>query len=258
MDSVVDVPALVARFSKGAHVTIASGTNTGKSYLARAIAREMVDTGHVKEVFVLSGDPEGALATYDPVLGENLEEVALFSEVNLSTILSRQEAARKQRALCSVLVIVDDVSGAEKSATLEIFFKRGRHVGVQIMLLNQMANKSTPTWAKANSSFILFSMLTPMGMKDLHASMTLLPPLQPKAFSDWAAANVGGAQGTPTRYVFGVYERDHQTLYKIKKRGILNLNLSFFSLIQLTTHTAAVKSRRRQDTLPPIHIIYRK
>ena len=216
-DSVVDVPALVERFSKGAHVTIASGTNTGKSFLARAIAKELVDIGSVHDVLVLSDDPETAEATYYPVLGDDLENAALFCEQNLSAIFERQKSARKKNKLRSMLLIVDDVSGVEKSATLEMLFKRGRHMGIQVMLLNQMANKSMATWAKANSSLILFSMLPPTGMKDLHVSMTLVPPMQPKAFSDWAAANVGGAQGTPTRYVFGVYERDYQAIYKVKK-----------------------------------------
>jgi hypothetical protein len=217
MDSVVDVPTLVARFPKFAHVTIASGTNTGKSYLARAIAKELVDIGLVDDVIVLSGDPETAFANYDPVLGKDLEQTALFSEENLTAIHDRQKAARKEKALRSLLLIADDVSGVEKSATMEIFFKRGRHVGIQVMLLNQMANKSTATWAKGNSSFILFSSLMPPGMKDIFTSMVLVPPMQPKAFSDWAAANVGGVPGTPTRYVFGVYERDYQALYKVKK-----------------------------------------
>jgi hypothetical protein len=217
IDTVVDVPALVERFDRGAHVTIASGTNTGKSYLARAIAKELVDTRRVQEVKVYSDDPETALATYDPVLGDDLEDVYMFSEDELRKLCIDQEAARKEKKLGRVLVIVDDVSGTEKSATLEMFFKRGRHVGIQVMLLNQMSNKSTPTWAKANSSFILFSMLSPPYMKDLHASMTLQPSMQPKAFADWAAVNVGGAPGTPTRYVFGVYERDYQAIYKVKK-----------------------------------------
>jgi len=214
---IINVPALVARFDRGAHVTIASGTNTGKSYLARAIAREMVDTRRVHDVFVLSDDPETAEATYDPVLGDDLEDVGLFSEDELRAIFKRQEEARKEKTLRRTLVIVDDVSGVEKSATLEIMFKRGRHHGVCVMLLNQMANKSMATWAKGNSDFILFSMLTPMGLKDLHASLTLVPPMLPKAFADWAAANVGGAQGTLTRYVFGVYERNHHVLYRVKK-----------------------------------------
>jgi threonine dehydratase len=181
------------------------------------IAKELVDIGSVHDVLVLSDDPETAEATYYPVLGDDLENAALFCEQNLSAIFERQTSARKKNKLRSMLLIVDDVSGVEKSATLEMLFKRGRHMGIQVMLLNQMANKSMATWAKANSSFILFSMLPPTGMKDLHVSMTLVPPMQPKALSDWAAANVGGAQGTPTRYVFGVYERDYQAIYKVKK-----------------------------------------
>jgi hypothetical protein len=151
------------------------------------------------------------------VLGDDLKDVYEFSEDFLRAIFERQEEARKEKTLRRMLVIVDDVSGVEKSATLEMMFKRGRHHGVCVMLLNQMANKSMATWAKGNSDFILFSMLTPMGLKDLHASLTLVPPMLPKAFADWAAANVGGAQGTLTRYVFGVYERNHHVLYKVKK-----------------------------------------
>jgi hypothetical protein len=117
---IINVPALVARFDRGAHVTIASGTNTGKSYLARAIAREMVDTRRVHDVFVLSDDPETAEATYDPVLGDDLEDVGLFSEDELRAIFKRQEEARKEKTLRRTLVIVDDVSGVEKSATLEM------------------------------------------------------------------------------------------------------------------------------------------
>ena len=103
---------------------------------------------------------------------DGLETRGPVSEDELRAIFKRQEEARKEKTLRRTLVIVDDVSGVEKSATLEMMFKRGRHHGVCVMLLNQMANKSTATWAKGNSDFILFSMLTPMGLKDLHASLT--------------------------------------------------------------------------------------
>ena len=218
--TVLDVPTLVSRFNRGkdgVRITMASGTNTGKSFLAASMAKEMVDTGRVAGVYVLSDDPETALACYDPVLGDALVDVSLFSDEAVGELKKQQETARRSKSLNKVLLIVDDVCAADKSAQLMMSFQRGRHVGLSVFLLNQVANRAIAPWAKGNSEFILFSMLTPAGVKTLHDAMVLASPMSHGALSAWVADHVGGAPHTPTRYVFGVYDRDYHVLYKVKK-----------------------------------------
>jgi hypothetical protein len=170
--------------------------------------RELISTS-----YVLSDDPETAHSHFKDL--DSLFKTFPFSDSTLKWI-SKTQAKKRETKVENTLIIVDDVDHAEKSKEMEAVFKRGRHLGLNIFLLNQVANRSLTPTAKVNSNFILFSALTPKTYKELHEEMVVSPPFTPKEFSDWCAANVGGPPGSPNYRVFGVYDRTAQALYKIK------------------------------------------
>jgi hypothetical protein len=172
-----------------------------------------------------------------------------FTEKSLADIVDWQEKRRKgaaegKREFDPVLIVLDDVDDVvralfiqllncrsaftphtrthpcpppqEKSASLLALFKRGRHINIFLCVLSQTSNRALAPTFKANARFIFFSSLPPFAVRDLSQSMILHPPQKPKAISDWVAAEIGGAEGTPQQHVFALYDSHRRMLWKVK------------------------------------------
>lgn len=203
-------------------MAIASAKNTGKTRFVRELIGRLRTIGLIQYVTVISAIPESSMRDYGNPIGHGGELVDKFYEYQ-PLIAQRVYDAQRQIFDSGTetprhLVVFDDVAGTtiNHDSGLTSIATRGRQFNLSSIVSSQLPNTVlTPTF-KSMADYTLFGMLDTDGQKIISKGLNYQPLMSPKEFSEWLRKNVGGAIGSPNRFVFGLYDKLNQQLLKIR------------------------------------------
>ena len=180
MREVLGVDEIVERLPEFFTVSIASRRNSGKSHLCRQLVQMLLKRKRVDVCLVLSG-----------TVGLNKDWnfmpsglVQNFSEEVMINLWRRQEksmydwqAARcpKKQTPQHVLCVLDDCfsdPAALGSKVIEMYYTKGRHVCVSLIVISQHTSHLLTPVIRANSDLILFSKLSKRQLRCLADEVT--------------------------------------------------------------------------------------
>jgi len=159
-------------------MSVAAPSQGGKSYLVRALAREMLDRGRVGKVYVFAGSVQAAVKSYDG-LGAFVFE---FDDDRLGRFL---KSRRGKTDGC--LVILDDVlgTGADRSGAVRDLFSNGRHYFLSCFCISQVSNRALTPLVKQQSRFIVFGDLNERQLKMIYDEVKIRPATTLREFYSW-------------------------------------------------------------------------
>ena len=151
----------ITDFSSGLRVpfamAVASMRNTGKTLLVSALINELLVTGKVDMVLVMS---QTAHVNNDYwFLPARLRQP--FNELTIQKLMDHQSRRPKGRR-DQVLLVLDDVLSdreAERSRFIKALYTKGRHYDLSVILISQTSNVALSPAIKQNSDYILYSRL---------------------------------------------------------------------------------------------------
>jgi len=101
-------------------------------------------------------------------------------------LMDTQAAVPKEKRK-QILVVLDDVLGdksAENNDVVMKFYSQGRHAGISIILMSQIANRILSPAVLQNSCYILYSRLNRTQLSNLFESITNMDKQQFISFSE--------------------------------------------------------------------------
>ena len=179
---VLGVDEIVERLPEFFTVSVASRRNSGKSHLCRQLVQMLFKQKRVDVCLVLSGTA-GLNKDWDFMPPELVQN---FSEETMVNLWRRQEKRMHdwQTAGCPkkqkprrVLCVLDDClsdPAALGSKIIEMFFTKGRHVHVSLIVISQHTCHLLTPVNRANSDLILFSKLSRRQLRCLADEVTHL------------------------------------------------------------------------------------
>jgi hypothetical protein len=196
-------------------LAIASSKCTGKTRMLCEITRALRQSGLIEFVTVISAIPHNSALDF----GDLADKVLLYEKgVAMTVYETVREIFEKGTKVPRHLVIFDDVGGTsiDKDAGLVALCTRGRQYLFSTIVSSQMPNTVlTPTF-KAMADYTLFGSLDADGLKVISKGFNYFPLLTPLKFSEWVRSSIAGPVGLPHRFVFGVYDKQNQQLFKMK------------------------------------------
>jgi len=181
---------------------VASPTRGGKSYLVRALAREMLDQERVCKVYVFSGTVQGAVESYAG-LGALCYE---FSDERLEKFNRTRQGKSDD-----VLVILDDVLGTDAgtSRAVRALFSEGRHLRASCFMLSQVANRVLTPLVKQQSRFIVFGDLNDRQLKMIYDEVKIRPATTFRQFCVWVDEHL-------QKHTFGVWDAETKRVCAVR------------------------------------------
>jgi hypothetical protein len=108
--------------------SLCAPTDSGKSYLVRALVKELVTSGRADRVLVFSGNVLAAQKSYTGML-DSPTPVYEFSNDLLADFLAKQQ---RRKVMPRYVVLLDDILGtdADKSKAVRSLVADGRHLNI--------------------------------------------------------------------------------------------------------------------------------
>jgi len=174
--------------------SVVAPTESGKSYLVRAMVQHLLALNRVEGVFVFAGSVPAAREAYDGIAPI---KVMPFSDETLGKFLEFQKTR-----MTPACIILDDILGtdADKSAAVRALVADGRHYNLSTFVVSQVANRALTPVIKQQSKFIIYGMLNTPNLTYVYDAITLRPSMTKAAFMKWSEEHVKG-------FNFGVWTR---------------------------------------------------
>ena len=165
-------------------MAVASMRCSGKTVLISVLIQELLETGKVDNVLVMSQTVHVNKDYW--FLPDRLRQP--FSEEVIKKLLDLQ-ASKKKGKRDKILLVLDDVLSdkeAERSRFVKRLFTLGRHYDVNVILISQTSNVALSPGIKQNADYILYSRLNRYQLASLWEAIT---NMDKRAFIEFSEVN---------------------------------------------------------------------
>jgi hypothetical protein len=183
-EAIMSVGEFAARIKVPFSMAVASMRCSGKTVLVSVLIQELLETGKVDSVLVMSQTVHVNKDYW--FLPGRLRQP--FSENVIKKLLDLQ-ASKKKGQREKILLVLDDVLSdkeAEKSRFIKRLFTLGRHYDINVCLISQTSNVALSPGIKQNADYILYSRLNRYQLASLWEAIT---NMDKRAFIEYSEVN---------------------------------------------------------------------
>ena len=183
-EAIMSVSEFTERIKVPFSMAVASMRCSGKTVLVSVLIQELLETGKVDSVLVMSQTVHVNKDYW--FLPGRLRQP--FSENVIKKLLDLQ-ASKKKGQREKILLVLDDVLSdkeAEKSRFIKRLFTLGRHYDINVCLISQTSNVALSPGIKQNADYILYSRLNRYQLASLWEAIT---NMDKRAFIEYSEVN---------------------------------------------------------------------
>lgn len=183
-EAIMSVGEFAERIKVPFSMAVASMRCSGKTVLVSVLIQELLETGKVDSVLVMSQTVHVNKDYW--FLPGRLRQP--FSENVIKKLLDLQ-ASKKKGQREKILLVLDDVLSdkeAEKSRFIKRLFTLGRHYDINVCLISQTSNVALSPGIKQNADYILYSRLNRYQLASLWEAIT---NMDKRAFIEYSEVN---------------------------------------------------------------------